>query len=133
MGFTQSNKYLSNHVIGANHLNAIFRHALKLIDLSDKRRAARQGSKLSFTKRLPGTGVVIAHAPGTCVKYRSLHRLDMAFRNKEHKFMHADNLSPEFNLPSDFYLFAELAPLNYTHCNHMLHRSDSSNNFRSRH
>src|SRR5690606_20602433 len=59
----------------------------QLAVLAEKRVAAFERTKLSFTRHLPGAAVVIADAPGTGIKHGLLDRVDVTVRNVDAQFV----------------------------------------------
>ncbi len=78
-----------NQLIANNKLNLPLLDPLNLPRLANERLTAVQRPKLTRSKHLPGTVVIVTDPPATGSEYSVLDHLDMAVGNKKRKLVHS--------------------------------------------
>ncbi len=78
-----------NQLIANNKLNLPLLDPLNLPRLANERLTAVQRPKLTRSKHLPGTVVIVTDPPATGREYGVLDHLDMAVGNKKRELVHS--------------------------------------------
>ncbi|SMQ26424.1 hypothetical protein SAMN04488483_2952 [Pseudomonas helmanticensis] len=84
----QSRHNNNDQLIRHHKLNLPFLNPLNLPRLTNKRLTAVQRSKLTQTKHLPSTVVIVTDPPTTRSEYSPFDHLDMTVRNKKRQLVH---------------------------------------------
>ncbi len=89
MAQLKSRHYRANQLIANNKLNLPLLDPLKPPRLTNERLTAVQRPKLTRSKHLPSTVVIITDPPTTGSEYSLLDHLDMTVGNKKRELVHS--------------------------------------------
>ena len=89
MAQLKSRHYRANQLIANDKLNLPLLDPLNLPSLTNERLTPVQRPKLTRTKHLPRTVVIVANPPTTGSEYSVLDHLDMTVRNKKPELVHS--------------------------------------------